>query len=67
MNTITGTGHQVSAEVKRLESVKTTLEEAALILGYPSEHVELQRLINAAIEEANAIACAADEYLSNRY
>lgn len=60
-----GVGHQVSEDLKKLEAVKATLNEAAMILGFPSEHVELSRLINAAIEEANSLAGSADDYLES--
>lgn len=63
----TGLGHQLSEDRKRLQSVKSTLEDAGIQLGIRSEHVRLQQLINAAIEEANSLACAADDYLDQNY
>jgi hypothetical protein len=60
----TGLGHQVSSEVKKMEAVKASLQDAAQLLGFPSEHVELQRLINAAIEEADSLSYSADEKLN---
>lgn len=65
LQVIEGAGHQVSEDLKKLEAVKATLNEAAMILGFPSEHVELSRLINAAIEEANSLAGSADDYLES--
>jgi hypothetical protein len=35
------------------------------LLGVRSEHVELQRRINAAIEEAASISVSADDYLES--
>lgn len=59
-----GLGHQVKSEVKKMEAIRSTLEDAALQLGHPSEHVRLQGFINAAIEEANSLASSADERLN---
>jgi hypothetical protein len=61
----TGLGHQVSEDLKNIDAVKSTLEEAAMLLGVRSEHVELQRRINAAIEEAASISVSADDYLES--
>lgn len=57
----TGLGHQVSSDIKTLQCVKTTLEEAFSQLGYPAKHVELSGLINRAIEEAAGLIIAADD------
>lgn len=60
-----GLGHQVSEDLKRLEAVKSTLEEAALQLGLRSPHIALQNKIKAAIEEAASLAVSADDYLES--
>jgi hypothetical protein len=61
----TGLGHQVAEDLKRLEAVKSTLEDAALQLGLKSQHIQLQNLINAAIEEAASLTVSADDYLDS--
>lgn len=57
-------GHQVKAEVKKMESVLASLNEAAMTLGHPSEHVRLKSFINAAIEEASSLASSAEELIN---
>ena len=64
-HTQTGYGHQLAADKKRLLSVKGTLEDASLQLGYRSEHVNLRNLINMAIDEAQSLACAAEDRLNS--
>jgi hypothetical protein len=62
---VVGVGHQVAADLKKLEAVKSTLEDAAMQLGLKSEHATLSRMINQAIEEAASLASSADEYLNS--
>lgn len=58
-------GHQVDQDLRRLNAVKMSLQDAAMQLGLRSKHVELQRLINAAIEEADTEAAAAEDHLNS--
>jgi hypothetical protein len=56
----------VSQELRILQSVKSTLEDAALQLGYRSRFTALKNRINASIEEAASEIIAADDYLNER-
>jgi hypothetical protein len=60
----TGFGHQVRSEVKKMEAVKTTLEEAMSLLGVPNNHPELSGFISRAIEEAQGLIISADEAIN---
>jgi hypothetical protein len=60
-----GFGHQKSLDVKTLEVVKTTLEEAYSHLPQPCKFAELSGFINRAIEEAQGLIIAADDHLND--
>jgi hypothetical protein len=60
-----GLGHQVAEDLKTLQVVKSTLEDAGMQLGLRSKHIQLQNLINAAIEEAASLTVASDDYLQS--
>lgn len=61
--TQTGIGHQVSQLPKKLNAVKTSLEEAMCTLGAGSGFLELERLISQAIDEAHFNYCLMEDSL----
>jgi hypothetical protein len=61
----TGLGVQTFSERKKLQMVKSTLEDAMAQLGYPSEHVRLVSLIDSAIEEAAVLVTLEDNILND--
>jgi len=58
-----GFGHQVERELRNLDDIKSTLEEARMKLGR-TEHLELAQFIDKAINEAARLTICEDDALN---
>lgn len=59
------TALEVKKDTKQMESILSGLNHLRMELGLPTQHVRLGLLLDAAIEEANAIASEGNDYLDH--